>query len=147
MVQRAIHAVENTMQRIHIRGISMRERIDLIREYYSSRGYEDALAKNYSLPGNELLTVSVSLRHALWCEKDKHFLNTHDLKDLPYGQTCPPIRLPSDLRSLQQALRMNIVMGIEIYPGDEAHLSQLLEKQILSPFLIGQMSYFRWLKH
>ncbi len=105
------------------------------------------MAKNYALPDSELLTVSIPLRHALWCEKDKDFLEHYDAQKKPYGQTLPPLRSPADLRVLQQGLRMGIIMGIEVIPGDEAYIVQFLEKQILSPFSIGQMTNFGWLKH
>ncbi len=48
---------------------------------------------------------------------------------------------------LQQALRMGIIMGIELEQGDVNFIYQLLTKQILSPFHIGQMTNFRWIKH
>ena len=70
--------------RAHIQGISLAESIELLREYYRDCGYEDALAKNYILPLNIQITASVSLRHALWCEKDKHFLSTKDATHKPF---------------------------------------------------------------
>lgn len=146
LIQRAIHEARTNKTRIHIRGISTRESIDLLREYYAEQGYEDDLAKNYTLSDQEPLTVSISLGHALWCSKDKHFLNTihHQKKQ---GNSVPPLRTPADLRTLQQALRMGIIMGVEILPGDELYLIQLLEKQILPLFHIGQMTAFRWGMH
>lgn len=100
----------------HIRGISLAESVDILREYYQGKGYEDTLAKNYTLPDTVQVTASISLRHALWCEKDKQFLHTKDLSQKPYGMTYPPIRGSHDLRILQQALRMNIILGIEVFP-------------------------------
>lgn len=87
------------------------------------------------------------MRHALWCEKDKHFLKTKDHSGCPYAQICPPIRTPADLRTIQQSLRMNICMGLEVFPGDEIFLIQILEKQILTPFQLAQMTFFRWLRY
>ncbi len=92
------------------------------------------------------MTVSISLRHVLWCEKDKDFLNRHDASQKSYGCTTPPLRSPADLRVLQQALRMGIIMGIEV-SSDEEFLYEILQKQILSPFHIGQMTAFRWEEH
>ena len=126
--------------------MSSYESIALLREYYRDQGYEDVFAKNYNLPSTELLTASISLRHSLWCEKDKDFLGTRDDHGAQYGCTVPPLRSPADLRVLQQALRMGIVMGIEV-DSDSAFLPQILEKQILPPFHIGQMTCFRWEKH
>jgi hypothetical protein len=60
---------------------------------------------------------------------------------------CPPLRTPADLRTIQQSLRMNICMGIEVPLGDELFLNQILEKQILTPFQLAQMTFFRWLKY
>jgi len=37
---------------------------------------------------------------------------------------------------------MNIIMGIEVYPGDEKYITLLLEQEILSPFAISQMIEF-----
>lgn len=110
------------------------------------QGYEDDLAKNYTLSSQELLTVSISLGHGLWCSKDKHFLNTTHYQKI-HGHIAPPLRTPADLRALQQGLRMGIIMGIEVLAGDELHLVQLLEKQILPLFDIGQMTAFRWERH
>lgn len=63
------------------------------------------MTKNYSLPSNVLLTVSISLRHLLWCEKDKTFLSQKDSGNQPYYATIPPLRTPRDLRIIQQAAR------------------------------------------
>ena len=104
------------------------------------------MAKNYTLSQNELLTASISLGHGLWCAKDKHFLSAIHHEKQP-GHVVPPLRTPADLRTLQQALRMGIIMGIEVPVGDEPFLVQLLEKQILSVFHIGQMTAFRWENH
>lgn len=92
------------------------------------------LAKNYLLPKNTQITASISLRHALWCEKDKRFLSTHDLHGKPHGMISPSLRTSHDLRALQQGLRMNCIMGIEVFPGDEYLIPQLLEQEILAPF-------------
>ncbi len=59
LVQEAIKDAKKNIQRIHIRGISTIESIELIRDYYRDRGYEDDLAKSYTLPENEPLTVSI----------------------------------------------------------------------------------------
>lgn len=142
LVEQAIDDVRTQKKRIHIRGISTREGIEAIRDYYASCGYEDELAKNYTLPAYELLTVSISLRHALWCAKDKDFLDMTKVWAI-----IPPLRWPADLRSLQQALRMGIIMGLEVASGDDAYLSWLLEKQILPVFHVGQMTAFRWQYH
>jgi hypothetical protein len=57
--------------------------------------------------------VSISLSHALWCEKDKTFLNKK-IADISYGESTPPVRSPADLRSLQQALKMGVIIGLEV---------------------------------
>lgn len=85
-------AQSHTTYRGHIRGISLGESTELLREYYRSLGYEDQLAKNYTLPDTVQVTASISLRHALWCEKEKKFLQTPDISGNPYGMTSPPIR-------------------------------------------------------
>lgn len=74
IVTAALERVSQSGERIHIRGISQAASIDRIREYYRHRGYEDQEAKYYTLALDEPLTVSISLRHLLWCEKDKKFL-------------------------------------------------------------------------
>lgn len=81
MVQEAINSLESDpSKKIHIAGVSTLESIGLIRDYYYDSGYEDELAKNYILPPDVRLTVSLSLAHILWCEKDKDFLNKkHEL--------------------------------------------------------------------
>ncbi len=67
-------AKKNPQYRAHIRGISLAESAELLRKYYREEGYEDSQAKNYALPPTAQVTVSITLRHALWCEKDKRFL-------------------------------------------------------------------------
>jgi hypothetical protein len=90
------------------------------------------------------LTVSASLRHILWCEKDKKLLSKKDTSGVPYYAVSPPLRLPSDLRTLQQAVRSGIVMGISLFPGDEVYFSQVFEKQILTPFQLAQLIFYGW---
>lgn len=59
----------------------------------------------------------------------------------------PPLRSPHDLRALQQASRMGIIMGIEVFKGDEQYLSELLSREIFTPFQIAQFILFRWEKY
>jgi len=139
-------AQKDTSYRAHIRGISLAESIKILREYYKNMWYEDPLAKNYTLPTTTQVTASISLRHTLWCEKDKRFLNHKDPQNAPYGMITPPIRGSHDLRILQQALRMNIILGIEVLPGDEKYIDVLVEQEILPPFSVSQMIQFRWEK-
>lgn len=146
LVSRTIESLK-TPWRIHIAGISCAESIELIRGYYRSLGYEDQLAKNYVLPSEVFLTVSISLRHLLWCEKDKNFLNKRDTYDRPYYAVVPPLRSPHDLRSLQQGARMGIVSALEVLPGDEIYIQQILQWQILTPFQMSQLLFYRWEKY
>jgi len=139
-------AQQDPSYRGHIRGISLAESADILRDYYREQWYEDALAKNYTLPVTVQVTASISLRHALWCEKDKRFLETQDSSQKPYGMVSPPLRWSHDLRILQQALRMNIILGIEVFPSDKKYIDTLVEKEILPPFSVGQMIRFRWEK-
>ncbi len=134
-------------KRIHICGISTAESVERIRAYYRECGYEDVLAKNYTLPLDVALTVSVSLGHTLWCEKDKTFLDSQGPDGTPYGRISPPLRSPHDLRSLQQGLRMGVILGIEISPREVQFLSEILKRQIIPPFLLSQMMFFRWQKY
>jgi dihydroorotase-like cyclic amidohydrolase len=143
MIQNALQYAQIEKKRVHIRGISTAEGLEAVREYYISKGYEDTLAKNYTLPPDEFLTVSVFLEQALWCEKDKDFLSNL----LITSRVLSPIRSPRDLRSIQQALRMGIIMGIEVPHYCEEFLSDLLTKQILSPYQIGSCTSSLWLKH
>ncbi len=141
-MKETIISLSDNPRRVHIDGISCAESIELIREYYRSRGYEDALAKNYTLPPDEFLTASVSLAHVLWCEKDKEFLH----KKLFYALT-PPLRSPHDLRALQQALRMGIIMGIECSELYEPFLTLVLERQIVSAYQMASSLSSRWVQH
>jgi hypothetical protein len=56
----------------------------------------------------------------------------------------PPLRSPSDLRTLQQASRSGIIMGISLFPGDDVYFSEVFEKQILTPFQLAQLIFYRW---
>lgn len=141
------HVQTSPTKRIHIRGISTAESVELIRAYYRACGYEDALAKNYILPVDVSLTVSVSLAHVLWCEKNKTFLNSCAPGGEAYGHLSLPVRSPHDLRALQQALRMGIIMGVELLPDHTPYINQILERQIISPFALSQMLYFRWIHY
>lgn len=144
LTQNTIASLKNHPRRVHIAWISARESIECLREYYRELWYEDALAKNYILPNDTLLTVSVSLRHILWCEKDKVFLEKKDPQHTPYYAFVPPLRSPADLRALQQGARMGIIMGVEVFPGDEAYIPDILSREILTPFQIAQLLSFRW---
>ncbi len=137
-------ADKDPLYRMHIHGISLAESVEILRKHYRDRGYEDVFAKNYTLPHDTQITASISLRHALWCEKDKRFLNTCDVHGKPYGMISPPLRTSHDLRHIQQGLRMNCIMGIEVYPGDDIYIPELLHREILPPFSIAQMIQFRW---
>jgi dihydroorotase-like cyclic amidohydrolase len=146
MIQEAFLYAKKHDKRVHIRGISSLEAVESIREYYREKGYEDALAKNYTLPPDELVTVSISLRHALWCEKDKLFLQQKHSHSA-FGHVSPPLRSPADLRSLQQALRMGIIMGLEMDEHTQPFLPDLIKKQILSAYQIASLFSVYWLKH
>ncbi|MBP7806426.1 hypothetical protein KA057_01955 [Candidatus Gracilibacteria bacterium] len=134
-------------KRIHICGISTAESVERIRDYYRECGYEDVLAKSYTLPLEVALTVSVSFGHTLWCEKDKKFLDSHGSDGISHGRISPPLRSPHDLRSLQQGLRMGVILGIEIPPREVQFLPEILKRQIIPPFLLSQMICFRWQKY
>lgn len=144
LVVDTINALKESPRPVHIAGISCAESIELISEYYRAQWYENTDAKNYSIPADTLLTVSTSLRHILWCEKDKTFLSKKDTSGVPYYAISPPVRSPSDLRTLQQASRSGIIMGISLLPGDEPYFSQIFEKQILTPFQLSQLIFYRW---
>lgn len=140
MVTDLIQSLSVNPRRVHVNGISCIESVELIRRYYAELGYEDALAKNYLLPSDVFLTVSLSLRSVLWCEKDKHFLATKDPHNHSYYAIIPPLRSPRDLRALQQAARMNIIMGLEV-GCDELFIPTLLEQQILTVFQMTQLLF------
>lgn len=42
---------------------------------------------------------------------------------------------------------MNIIMGIEVFPGDEKYIDILVQEEILPPFSVSQMIHFRWKKY
>lgn len=141
-----LESLHTTPRRIHIVGISCVESIELLRDYYASLGYEDQLAKNYILPPGTLLTVSISLRHLLWCEKDKTRLHTRDTQGRPYYAVVPPLRSPRDLRALQQAVRMGIIPCVDV-GQDTTYLPHLLERQILTPFQMVRSVGYAWRYH
>lgn len=157
-------------RRVHIAWISARESVEALREYYRELWYEDELAKNYTLPSGVLLTASTTLRHILWCEKDKEFLKSSWSlspcpspkergirkkkqtpsplgrvgEGLPLYALTPPLRTPADLRSLQQGSRMGIIIGIEVFPGDESCIADIFSRQILTPFQMVQLLSYQW---
>ena len=57
-----------------------------------------------------------------------------------------PTQISADLRVLQQALRMGIVMGIEV-DSDNAFFPQILENRFSTISYIGQMTCFSLGKH
>ncbi len=134
----------NTLQRrTHIRWLSTAESIEIFLAYYEEKWYKNIVSDSYEIPPEEQLSFSLSLRHLLWCEKDKKFLSQKN--SLLYN-VSPPLRSPRDLRILQQAARRGIVSWIEIYPGDEKYIPLLLEREILTPFQVSQILFFSWKK-
>lgn len=93
---------DDSTHRVHIAGISCAESIDLIADYYHALDYYDNRTNQYLIPSDAPITVSTTLRHILWCEKNKAFLTKKDTTGRPYYAIIPPLRTPSDLRSLQQ---------------------------------------------
>ncbi len=145
LVEETIESLKNNPRRIHIRGLSSLESLEILQEYYRSLGYENSTAKNYSLPHDVLLTVSLTLRHILWCEKDKWFLTgKKDPQGQPLYALIPPLRTPSDLRFLQQSTRMWMISGIEVLLWDEVYINRILQHQILTVFQFTQLVSFRW---
>lgn len=84
------------------------------------------------------------MRHILWCEKDKTFLSKKDASGAPYYALVPPLRTPSDLRALQQAARSGLLAALSVSHLDETYFSQILSRQILTPFQLSQLVYYRW---
>jgi hypothetical protein len=41
---------------------------------------------------------------------------------------------------------MNIILGIEVSPGDEKYIDLLVTEEILPPFSVSQMITYRWEK-
>lgn len=145
LVQSSIESLRDTLtRRVHIAGISCAESVDLISEYYRLQWYHDDQMNQYQIPTEAPLTASTTLRHILWCEKDKKFLWKKDSQWVPYYATFPPVRFPSDLRVLQQSARMNMLLGIEVMSRDEQFLGEIFQKQILTPFQLSQLVYYRW---
>jgi len=116
-------------ERIHIRGISSSLSVELVREYYSTQGYRDQFDR-FIIPPEEFLTVSISLRHFLWCDKDKAFLSQ---KNSPLFQIFPPLRTSHDLRALQQDVRMGIIPCIEV-GEDASYLPECVTRELIPLF-------------
>jgi len=116
-LQDIIDSLRENPRRIHVRGLSCAESFTLLADYYTSQGYYNSLLNSYTLPANTPITVSVSLRHVLFCEKDKNFLSSRIL-DHPYYLITPPLRSSSDLRCIQQAARSGLVATVEVFPED-----------------------------
>ena len=146
LIKDTLTSLEKIPRRIHIAGISTAESVWLLAEYYASLGYENTVSHSYILPADVLLTVSISLRHLLWCEKDKTFLQKKDTTNHAYYALVPPLRTPRDLRALQQGVRMGIIPCVDV-SEDETFLAQLLEKQILTPFQMTQIVWQNWQKY
>jgi hypothetical protein len=140
-----LDSLQKNPRRVHIAGVSCGESISLIRAYYDSLWYGDTLTSTYFLPRDTSLTVSISLRHLLWCDKDKDFLSKAE-DGCPYYAVVPPLRSPHDLRSLQQATRMGIIMGMDV-SNDTMFVPEILIKQILTPFELSQVLFYNWEKY
>jgi hypothetical protein len=121
------------------------ESFAFLAEYYTSLGYYNSVLNNYDIPSDAFLTVSVSLRHILWCEKDKKFLSSY--VSPPLYSIAPPLRSPADLRVIQQAARSGLISTIEIFSEDVDFISEVFEKQILSVFQAVQLFSYRWSKY
>lgn len=144
VVKNAINSLWDNPRKIHIAGLSCAESVDLIATYYREEWFQNMEAQNYTIPEDSLITISISLRHILWCEKDKNFLKNKDVSNNPYYSITPPLRLPSDLRSLQQTARNGVITCISLLPGDEMYFSQIFEREILTPFQLVQLVFYRW---
>jgi hypothetical protein len=128
-------------ERIHIRGVSSSLAVELLREYYTAQGYRDQLDR-FSIPPEESLTVSISLPHFLWCDKDKEFLQ----KNTSFYQISPPLRTSHDLRQIQQAVRMGVIPCIEI-GAESAYLSESITRELIPLFQLGQACRYNWEKY
>jgi hypothetical protein len=42
---------------------------------------------------------------------------------------------------------MGIVSALEVFPGDEIYIQQILQRQILTPFQMSQLLFYRWEKY
>lgn len=135
---------DHPARRVHIAGISCAESLDLLADYYHWLGYYDVRTNQYIIPSDAPVTVSTTLRHILWCEKNKAFLSKKDPTGVPYYAVVPPLRTPSDLRSLQQGCRIGLVTAMTVSPLDGVYFSEILTRQILTPFQLSQLIYYRW---
>lgn len=82
--------------------------------------------------------MSIALPHALWCEKDKPFFRKKH-NNISYGEVVPPVRSPADLRAIQQALRMGVIIGMELPHSHHSFLPDFLSKQILTLYQLGTL--------
>lgn len=144
LISGILDSLAENPRRVHIAGISCVESIELLAEYYREQWYHNSSTNQYFLPPDTLLTVSVTMRHILWCEKDKIFLSKKDASGNPNYALVPPLRTPSDLRSLQQAARSGLITALSVSHLDELYFSQVLSRQILTPFQFSQLVYYRW---
>jgi predicted nucleic acid-binding protein len=76
----------------------------MVAEYYNECGYKNTL-EHYDIPDTAFLTVSITLGHFLWCEKDKSFLQKRMKSDPEYFRGLSPMRTSADLRIIQQSVR------------------------------------------
>lgn len=136
----------DSTRRVHIAGVSCVESIHLLADYYRTLEYYDSRINQYLIPSDAPVTVSTTLRHILWCEKNKAFLTKKDPTGVPYYAIIPPLRTPSDLRSLQQGCRVGLVAALSVSPLDGGYFSEILTRQIFTPFQLSQLVYYRW-KH
>lgn len=136
-------------ERIYVRGISSSESVQLLREYYMTQGYTDTFDR-FSIPWDELLTASISLRHFLWCDKDKEFLEKKvhicPLDKGGQGGFPPPLRTSHDLRAIQQAVRMGIIPCIDV-EEDASYLSECITRELIPLFQLGQVCRYNWEKY
>lgn len=128
---------------IHIIGLTCSESWDIVAEYYRLMWYEHMHTRYFSLPRDVLLTVSISLEHLLWCEKDKVFLSKKE-DWVPHYALVPPLRTPCDLRTIQQSARRGIILGVSVPSAYKVYLREIFEKQILTPFQLTQLLGSRW---
>jgi len=143
-IEELLDSLSKKPRLIHMAWISCEESITLIAQYYTKLWYHNSDTHQYEIPFDTPLTMSVSLRHILWCEKDKTFLSCIDSQNFPHYAVCPPLRSPGDLRSLQQWARQGLLVGVSCGHGDEKYLQEILMRHILTPFQLSQLVFYRW---
>ena len=129
-------------RKIHISNITCRETVEYISTYYKQCGYFIDYPRKCSIPyDTTLITISIAITSLCYSEKQKN--------KTPYKEVSiyTPIRSSSDQKHLTTMMRTGVITQVDIQKTGTNCLQELLQEEVFSPFLLGQISLYAFQKN